>query len=360
MGFGFPIFQQWDDELGWRPVPGVEGPYSEEGRAYIRINQAGYRDRDHALKKPPRSLRIAVLGDSYTEAFQVDLDRTYWSVAERKLNTCRPAGIDSIEVINFGVYAYGTAQELLTLRSRAWAYEPDIVILLFTTGNDVRDNSRQLRQDPRRPYFVDQGGQLVLDNSFREKNPLRDPLKRLYYDAVARSRVMQLVHRARFLILNDSSSPAAQQAALGGGGRIDLTYTEPQTQEAREAWRITEELVTMMNGDVTGRGASFVMVVGTNPVEVHPDLAVRQRLATEFGAADLTYSVRRLTALGRREAFDVIPLLPSFEARVARDGKPLHGFDGSGTGHWNEAGHALAGEVVADRLCARLPDLRRR
>lgn len=359
IGIGYPLFQQWDEELGWAPIPGDEGTYTDEGRAYIRINHAGYRDREHAVEKPPRTIRIAVLGDSYTEAFQVPLEQTYWWLTGERLADCRAAASQKVEILNFGVYAYGTAQELLTLRTRVWRYQPDVILLLFTTGNDVRDNSRELRQDPRRPYFVESAGRLVLDESFRAANPLRDPFKRLYYEAVARSRIAQLVHRARYLILNDPTTPAAQEQALGGGPRLDLAYTEPGTPEARSAWRITETLLSTMNAEVRQQGASFVLVVGTNPVEVHPDPDVRRKTMEDLGVTDLAYSVRRLRDLGERQGFDVVPLLDPFMEFVGRTGTPLHGFDGSGVGHWNQVGHRLAAQVVADELCSRLPRLLR-
>lgn len=327
--------------------------WTDEGRTYIRINQAGYRDRDHTTTKPTGTIRIAVLGDSYTEAFQVPLERTYWSIAEARLSDCASARRLAVEVLNFGVYAYGTAQELLTLRTRVWAYDPDIVVLLFTTGNDVWDNSPELRQDPRRPYFVERDGQLILRP--RETDPLENPLKRFYYAAVTQSRVMQLIHRARYLLINQPDNPVKHQAALGGGARIDLAYTEPSTPEARTAWSVTEALLSTMYREVTERGSSFVLFIGTNPVDVHPDPTIRRREMEELGVSDLGYSVRRLVALGDQEGFDVVPLAGPLEEFVARTGRPVHGFDGSGTGHWNEAGHQIAGEVVARELCDRLP-----
>ena len=56
---------------------------------------------------------------------------------ENNLNSC--ANIHKkIEVINFGVTEYSTAQELLTLRHNAWNYNPDLIILAFFIGNDFR------------------------------------------------------------------------------------------------------------------------------------------------------------------------------------------------------------------------------
>ena len=65
---------------------------------------------------------------------------------------------------------YGTAQELMTFRSNARHFKPDIVIIQFFAANDVRNNSRTLENDPARPYFVLQGNVLKLDSAYRDFN----------------------------------------------------------------------------------------------------------------------------------------------------------------------------------------------
>jgi hypothetical protein len=66
-----------------------------------------------------------------------------------------------VEAVNFGVSGYGTAQELITLRDKVFDYEPDIVLLAFTTNNDVTDNSRALKRTDEIPYFLMREGALV-------------------------------------------------------------------------------------------------------------------------------------------------------------------------------------------------------
>ena len=83
---------------------------------------------------------------------------SFWAVAERES--------PGLEVINFGVSSYGTAQELLTLREKVWAFNPDLVLLAFCTTNDVSDNLRALRLKHDIPYFVRKDGKLQLDDSF--------------------------------------------------------------------------------------------------------------------------------------------------------------------------------------------------
>ena len=69
-------------------------------------------------------------------------------------------------MINFGVSGYGTAQELLTLRHYVWDYSPDIVLMAFLPGNDVRNNSKELEPEKLRPFFRLRDGELELDRSF--------------------------------------------------------------------------------------------------------------------------------------------------------------------------------------------------
>jgi hypothetical protein len=60
------------------------------------------REHDHA-----RTLRIAVLGDSFAEALQITMEEAFWSV---ELQGCPSLAGREPEVINFGVSGYGTAQ----------------------------------------------------------------------------------------------------------------------------------------------------------------------------------------------------------------------------------------------------------
>ena len=63
-GISYPSFFEFDPQRGLsRNRPGAEGWATSEGKAYIKINSDGLRDREHTLRKPPGTLRIAVLGD---------------------------------------------------------------------------------------------------------------------------------------------------------------------------------------------------------------------------------------------------------------------------------------------------------
>ena len=68
----------------------------------------------------------------------------------------------SVEVINFGVSGFGTIQEWQMLEHYVGDYAPDLVLLAFLPGNDVRNNSRQLESDHRRPFAELNDGKLQL------------------------------------------------------------------------------------------------------------------------------------------------------------------------------------------------------
>src|SRR6266852_1417876 len=118
IGYSYPIFYTTDYYRGFALRPGIEGHYQREGESYVRINSDGLRDREHANVKPANIMRIAVLGDSFAEAMHVPMEQTFWSLIERKLEECHAYRGKHVEVMNFGVSGYGTAQELMTLRQK--------------------------------------------------------------------------------------------------------------------------------------------------------------------------------------------------------------------------------------------------
>jgi hypothetical protein len=127
-GFSHASLYVYDERRGWTLRPGIENRVrTEAGQSFVRTSSAGLRDREHSLAKPPRVVRVAVLGDSFAEALQVAAEQTFWAVLERELGRCPAYAGLTVEVMNFGVGGYGTAQELLMLQDQALEYRPDLV-----------------------------------------------------------------------------------------------------------------------------------------------------------------------------------------------------------------------------------------
>lgn len=257
------------------------------------------------------------------------------------------------------------------LRRRVWAYAPDVVLLAVTPTNDIRNNSRALENDERRPYFVHQNGQLVEDLSFRDRTGFRlrhSSLGRLMARIRDSSRTFQLLNealrRARQPKRPGMSSDHRADRADGEGeptwirGEVGLdmaVYAEPTDHAWQEAWAVTEDLIRQMHKEVEARNKLFMVVTVSSGPQVGPDPAARRALERRLGVPDLFYAEKRIQAVGRN-LFPVVALAPLFQAYAEERGVFLHGFPNSGLGHghWNAAGHRLAGEVIARHLCQTL------
>ncbi len=368
-GYSYPGFYMPDATRGYSLIPGMEGWYRKEGEAYVRINSAGQRDRERPKAKAADTIRIAVIGDSYAEAFQVPVEQAFWMIMEAKLRASDSVPGKQIEALNFGVSGYGTAAELLTLRERVWDYAPDIVLLAVTTNNDVVDNSRELKKTDEVPYFVYRQGKLVLDDSFRTSPSFilrQSKLSRFGRWIKDHSRFVQAIneahHSLKTLLASSKSrpntSPAEPTATKSDVsarseelGVDNIIYVEPNNPVWNDAWLVTEGLIIAMRDEVGARGAKFVVVTLSNAPQVLPDPTARQAFMSRMGIDDLFYPDNRIRSLCVRENIPVITLAPELQAYAEKSGSFLHGFGKDpGNGHWNALGHRVAGELIAEKL----------
>ena len=367
VGYSAPLFYTPDYFRGVVLRPNVAGTYQREGRNYVQINSAGLRDREHSIAKPANTIRIALLGDSYCEGLQVPLEQTFWRLLQQKLESCGQFAGKHIEIINFGVSGYGAGQELITLQQKVWQYSPDIVMLLVTTNNDVSDNLRSLKKTDEIPYFYYRGDELVVDNSFRDRAAFRwhsSALNRAGVWFRDNLRTIQLLYEVHLLIKTKlderrarNQTPAAAPAQVAKQSAPEITvenmiYLEPRDAVWNEAWHVTEGLLKEIHNEVNQKGAKFVLVFGSNPIQVHPDRAVRERFQTYVRVDNLFYPNLRLAQLANREQIDFLDLAQPMQSYADEKKVFLHGFGKEiGNGHWNADGHRLAAELIEQKMC---------
>jgi hypothetical protein len=360
-GFSYPNFWRPDPVVGTVLAPGMEGWQRDEGRAYVKVSSQGLRDREHPLAKPSNTYRIAILGDSYAEAMQVEQDKAFWALLPQKLEACGFAGGKKIETVNFGVSGYGTGHELLMLKSRVWPYSPDMVLLAFFPGNDVRNNSKALEGE-KRPYFSLKDGRLWLDTAFRDDPEFKEKQHIAQHRAFLQElRLYQLMRRVRAgnIAQHFHNAPVAAAAAAGQKltepGLDEQVFLEPKDAKWRDAWDITDRLVLATYEETRRHAARFLLTVLSTPGSVYPDAQMRARYAKTLGVSSLFYPEERLQRLGEKNGFEVLALAPEMQKRADAQHVFFHGFPNTkpGFGHWNEAGHATAAELIAARLCSR-------
>ena len=366
VGYSSPEFYAADESRGYALIPGMWGTYSKEGRSFVAINSEGFRDVEHTVEKPAGTFRIAVVGDSYVEAFQVEQSESFTNFVRDELTKCGGAGGKQIEMLNFGVSGYSTAQELIAIREKVLKYSPDIVMLVMTTNNDITDNSPYFKKLPI-PYFNADG---VLDEGFRQDKVFlarNSTLSRLGIWLKNHIRVVQAVGAISTSIKYKYQSwknPKPVNEPLPGGsqstgpiavpdiGVDNQIYRKPADDNWKKSWSVTEAIILQMNKDVAEKGAKLVVVTGSNGVQVLPDVSHRTSYAKYIGVDDLMYPDRRIGEFCSSRSISVITLAPLLGEYAARENVFLHGFEGNiGYGHWNQRGHKVAGQTIGKKLC---------
>ena len=112
-GHDRPLFWEPDAQLGWRHIPNAQLHWTEEGDGHVRIDSLGARDAERSIRKETGVFRIAVFGDSTTEAVQVDLEQEFTRLLEQRFHQ---RGLQ-IEVLSFGVIGYGPLSSTCSMRS---------------------------------------------------------------------------------------------------------------------------------------------------------------------------------------------------------------------------------------------------
>ena len=365
-----------DKYIGWKGISDKEG-YYKKGRVAqdFKINSHGFRDKERTYEKKEGVFRILVLGDSYTQALQVPLEKTFPYILEEKLNS---EGGKRFEVLNLGISGFGTDQEYLTLKYYGLIYHPDFVILQFFIGNDVINNSLILEsrangvsiddESKSKPFFILKNGKLEelpfkikasppnkgdVSRQFQIKYLLLQYSKKFFPNISysLEDRIKGTPWMANFLwkIGIKKSKPELHKNEFSIFYR---TYTEEYPPEWEDAWEITKALILKLAKELETDKIGFLVVVIPNEFEFRPDRWNKildeypQMRSIKF---DLRKPERILSNFFDTNKIDYLLLRPEFEKYSRETGKRLH-FPYKYENHWNTEGHALAAQLIYDKL----------
>lgn len=359
---GTGLFWQPDSQLGWVNIPDAKGWESCYGECQIRvtINSQGLRDREIPYDKTADTSRILMLGDSTTAAMQVELEDTFVKGLESELN--ENAG--SWEVLNAGVNAYGTDNELLFYQFEGQRYDPDIVFLNMYLANDVYNNHPTLElryggQSAKPYYTLSEGGELELQNfpventatfwtkvgTFLKKNfqlprfvaqtlALRGeipswmaPIVRLFGGGRGATSAADSVDSAE-------GEGAAETAVQTPTRRPDICDPDP-LPIIEDAWSVTEAIILELEKEVEANGAQLaVLIIPAAPQSDPPE-----------GDAEWYCDAPndRLTGFLADAGIPYLDMLPRFREEALAGGGPYY-FERDF--HMNLQGHNLSTELL--------------
>jgi lysophospholipase L1-like esterase len=346
-----------DEALGHFHVPGFDGWIkAPEFTTRVTINPQGLRDLRQSFEKPDGTFRVLLLGDSFVEAVQVQQAQGVAEQLERALNqgASRP-----VEVINGGVAAYGTGQEMLLLDQVGAKYQPDLIVLLFFVGNDVTNNNYRLElwgdKDSEKlalalkPYW-----DLNKDGTLR-MIPGPPPAPRTGLSNTMRRCCMlyNVIETGVFNKLNQNY-PREQLEAVGGL-RTPLTglYDTQPDGDWEQAWKISEALLVQIRDRAKAMGAPLVVAGGPEWRALEPDAWYEEisrgnpnsnRLKS--GRLQITAPTDQLGGILNRIGVPYINLLPPLETAFKQNPRLYYDFDK----HWTAAGHAVAAQAISQAL----------
>jgi hypothetical protein len=317
-------FTTYDPELGWVLTPSRQTIF-RGAHFTVRVlqNGEGLRARHYPYARDPARRRIVVLGDSAVWCWGVEASECFTALLEDSL--------EQTDVINTGVPAWSTAQEMLFYEREGRRYGADLVLLLVVP-NDPWENVAGYG-----PRFRLDGERLVETHVPvpRRKNAATEWLQ-------AHS---NLFAQMTYLTTVTVRTIGAQVAAL----RRRRTHRAPNPPEAtsspveegsfaREAlprddpsYAVTEALLGRLADDVHADGARFALVLEAMP----------RRMGDR---------IREFSRVRNIPCIDLGPPLQQAEARGVRTRL-------QGDPHLGVEGQAIAAATIRDFLARNPPSL---
>jgi hypothetical protein len=352
---------RFDRLVGWslRPNASCRSVDFERDLDYtVEINSLGMRDREITLQKPPGKRRILLIGDSVTFGTGVDAGWRFSDFMQRALG-------DRVEVINAGVPGWGTDQELIYFENSACRLEPDVVVLVFTTANDVVNNGLDhlfLGSAPK-PRFDVAGDTLILADevpkpAFRQRRPVwKSVLRQSRFLLFVKRRIdrwsyNRMAYRAgKTHVVDEVVAPHPVPRGFGKDSCEGLTHWSvfecPPTPETTTAWRVTEAILARFARCCRELNAELILFALPPRLEV--DTRWRAKLMEQTGVEpecfDFSQPFERLTACCRRYGIEFVHPLSTYTKACAE--RELYHHKDS---HPNRYGHALAARVLLERL----------
>ena len=328
-------YSKSDSTLGWTLNPNADGIFfrpSRGVRGYVTIDDNGIRSNGHPVV--PRENSLLIIGDSTTAGFEVDNDKTFSAVLERRLNE---NGCD-YNVYNAGVRGYGTDQSYWRMQRLIKKLKPDHVLYMFTK-NDF-DNNRtikiaystlvkpvyifhddklSIRDLPAQPYAREhfarvqysQDGYTIIEGDAPTESKKTEDIKKSIKNHFAIYYLAKTAYH-QFRALTNSLKAVPSTTTIQG--------TSPPP--VSESQNIDDQILKLILAKASDEAGSFMLSSFTDGATWE-----RERLATIAAELGIQY-------------LDITPFFT----------EPVENYRWKNDFHWTEKGHAQAAEALNELL----------
>ncbi|MDO8495065.1 MAG: GDSL-type esterase/lipase family protein [bacterium] len=312
-------FLKQDAVLGWTHVPNKKGwSVTREYRVPVQLNNFGLVGPDTSLEKPAETFRVAFVGDSFTEAFQVETEAAFPRVIEKRVNDLGK----KVETLNFGVTSYGTVKEDWVIKNSALRFNPDLIVLGYFVGNDFADNL---------------AGDINPTAQFSSRKKFTNSVKLWFRNHSVAYRWF-LEKKSRNAFLSDPA-PVFVPAIYGPNSIFGSKYSSA----AEEGMAKTKTYLKNISDILREQDINFLVLILPAKEQVHERLR-----SSEDSNLDWEKPNRMLKEFFEQEKIAYLDTLPTFQswAKINPEGLAFFKFDG----HPNETGHFLIAKGILNYL----------
>ncbi len=325
-----------DPDIGYKRQPNSQQAVTSSCYAISEIstNDLGFRGNVWDRSKAS----IAVLGDSFTEGFQVSDNQTVESVLQDGL---------PFQIINAGISSFGTVGEREIYNTYLTPLKPKVTILYFLTANDVEDNLCQFRQagdgtTTKVCATLSDTGELIINKKLYSTTS-----NSIVNSIISHCKVCQVIWT---LTKKISSTPGSYTGAPEGYRSYEIATSTIMEQ----AWAVTEKTLVTLKQEVERDNGKLLIVTIPDYARVsdnwQQELQATGYTSDYIAQLDPQIPLARLKALAMKDNLDLLTLEESFLAYRDQYKIPAPYFSYRCDGHWNPLGHYLAAQLTSRYL----------
>ena len=332
-----------DSVVGWRNTPGCKFQFNKENDhpVLVKFNNYGYRDKDWSLKKPSDTYRIAILGDSFVEALQVEMEHNFITMTEQRLNKTHDI---NVELMNFGRSGFTQSEELLVLKNKVMKFSPDMVVLFFLPTNDLQEINKKTDINFLRPYYqISKNGNLILDTSFTETRTFK--IKSFVNVFKQHSELISLLAKRYNAYTQAKAERVLEDRPTGTlsrklDGYLTLCSSNPD-ETYSDNYQLSKVLIKNMSIFAREKGVRFMLVTIDIP-------AYMPKANEKYTSIDTTFNSNffedDLNKYAKSLNIQSLGLQKIFTQYYENTRVPLH------WSHWNYEGHKVVADALTNKL----------
>ena len=344
----FPIVERElglpDAHLGYNFKPSYQMVNVRENRARITTNSLGQRDRERAMNSLQDDYRMAVRGDSYTEAIQVSLRDTFVYQTEQRLIHADLGR--NVQVMNFGMSGAGPLQQLIRYQIDAATFAPELVIFVIG-ANDL--TNQELVNDSSGPAYTLTGdsGELQIGRAYQ--NLITHRVQYTWYGQLF-FWLMDYSRIARAVFLQYRMGNASFQPAANASWNLNCASATKLLDQHRLLW-INEKPTPnysrlekyLDDVSTTALGQAMIAIYGLyHPPTSCPDVVAKRN--------EITASIRRRLNAHGADLIDLDKGLFESDPQGYLS-RTFYGFGTRrGSGHLNHQGHRLYADLLTTEI----------